>query len=242
MTTTIDFIKNIGLIDDTEVAVDAKGYVGQSNPAPAAPGTYGFKIRSLDFKTDNEGNPVVKAGINARGQKVVYPVFTLEQVEIVEPEENKRLVMLYQDLSTKPFQRMAGRNASQAGDFVRAFDTTSTLTTQELVEEILALQSKGLVFYADLDWKAADWGYVADRIEELNLRRDDPEDQAKINDLYRNAQQIGWYKFRDAEGHVSHLWEGPSGSVIEARAYIKKFHEASKPPKTLGVARGFAPF
>lgn len=240
MTTATEFMQNIGLIDDTEVAVDAKGYVGQSNPPPCPPGTYGFKVKAIDIKKDrNTGEPILKT-VQKNGKDYSYPTIVLEQLELVEPEDRHRLVMLYQDFSTKPFERVPGRAASQAGDLFRGFDTESSVTTLELIEALLAQAKSGQIFYADLDWKAADWGYAIEKVEELGLRK--PDDSKAINDLFQNAQQTGWYKFRNDAGKISHLWEGPSGTIVEARAYLKKIYAANKPPKNVGVARGFEPF
>lgn len=225
------------LIDDTDVAIDPETYQGQTNPPPPAPGVYGFKVKAIDFKRDKQGK-----AISYEREGRTYPVIQLEQVEIVDPDEAKRLVMLYQDVKTTPFERVPGKKSTEAGDFLRSFDAARRVSgLADLIESVFEVTKRGEIFYARLDWTATDLDYVEQQMTALGLSKDNPEHKKDINTLWNNARVTGYKKFPvNGNGRVSHVWVGPSGTAVEARPKLMRFYASNEKVPNVGPVKEFS--
>lgn len=216
---------NFELQDDLEVGVDPKTYVDQLNPAPPLPGNYTFKVLKAAWKLKPNTNEVLM--VDGR-----FPVFTLQQVEIVDPELFNQKVNLYQDFGTKPFASGARQGSSPFGDLTRAFNVDQGWQGleqgRELIQEYVETNQ---VFRATGNWVARDFEWVKEQIDELrlppaNLRTN--EERKQVNDLYRAAELKGMKKFpsatrADGTTYYVHLWKGVDGGKnLEARFELTK--------------------
>jgi hypothetical protein len=229
-----NFLDNVALLDDTDVAIDPDTYQGQTNPAPPAPGVYGFKTKSLDFAKTKDGQ-LIK-------DKLIYPRLVLEQVQIVDPDDLTRMVMLYQRIFSTPFERVPGKVSSMAGDFLYSYDATSRVTIKGLCESLFQHTAQSDVFYGRLDWEATDVTWVNEQIDKQNLSKDNPAHKAAINALWKQGGVKTFSKFPRLPISYSHVWIGPSGMQVEARPYISRFFSTNEKLPKLGPDSKFTPF
>lgn len=215
-------LEDVNISDDLDVSINPDTYPDQQNPAPPAAGNYTFRIKKLSIRKDKDNNIVLRDG--------KWPVYVLEQVEIVEPESAKRLVMLYQDVSTKPFNR-DGEMASAAADLVRAIDSTRPVQGLLGIDAVFAeALDQGTTFHAKLDWEAYDGDFAKQALEEAGLggvkfAELDADDKKTASAIYAKARLKGMAKFpKKADGTPSGVWVGPSGESIEARPTLAKLY------------------
>lgn len=215
-------LENVTIADDTDVQIDPETYQDQTSPAPPEAGNYSFKIKKLGVRKTKEGEIVLRDG--------QWPVYVLEQVEIVEPQEFARTVSLFQDVATKPRDRN-GVKVSQALDLVRACDQTRAIRGLQEVDEALAeFVDTGAIFRGYLDWNAYDGSFAKDELEKADLKdvkfaEMNDEEKKVANDIYGKAKLKGMKKFpKLANGRANHIWVGPSGDSVEARAEVTRFY------------------
>ncbi len=215
-------LADVEINDDLDVQIDPETYQDQTSPAPPAAGNYRFRVKKITVRKDKEGNVVLRDG--------QWPVYTLEQVEIVEPAELTRTVSLFQDMSTKPFDR-SGVKVSQVGDFLRAVDQTRAVRGLTAMDEAVSEAAEtGAIFSGYLDWNAYDSEFAKGALEAAGLKdtkfADMDEAEKKLaNEIYKKAKVKGMKKFpKLPNGNPNHVWVGPSGNSIEGRAEITRFY------------------
>lgn len=223
----MSLLEGVNIIDDLDVAIDPETYPDQASPAPPAAGNYTFRIKSLSLRKDKDGNIVLKDG--------QYPVYVLEQVEILEPVEFARTVAPYQDISTKPFDR-EGRKATMAGDLARSLDQgraiSGLLELNDTLEEAVA---NNTTFRAFLDWTAYDSAFVKGEMEKVGLAgvpfaNMGTQERETANKIYKAARRDKMKNFSVLpSGRHSHMWVGPSGETVEARAKLTRFYKSLEP-------------
>ncbi len=195
------------------------------------PAAWGFRKKKgtdeLVLYKDSNGNPK-------------YPVISLQSVEITDPFEHGRKVVVFQDIQTKPFTR-EGKLASPVADVLRAFDAgLSTSGTGEVIREVTDRFQGQIEFRARIDYSAYDKQYAEKLIaaeggaDALKARGKDGWN--KLNEIYgKSAAVRGWKeiakqnKQRDPEGKLNlgfNRWLGPSGAVVDARPVITVFYKS----------------
>lgn len=243
---TLDSISDIGLEDDLDVAVDSDSYQDQADPAPILAGDYRAKVVShslrQEFGDDGKPNGNIKL-VDGR-----FPIIVLEQVEIIEGLDNPRKVGLFQDVTTKPFDRY-GTKASGLGDLTRSFDQTrSWRGLQEGLATLREFIEQGGNFVAAYNWTAYDKEFVAAAFEQLGVSRNRSErndnENKIVNAIYKAAKVRGMNNFppaREGGAFPSHMLQRENVSfknpvtnqtvtvevphrVIEARAEITRFY------------------
>ena len=215
-------LADVNIADDLDVTINPDTYPEQQNPAPPPADNYTFRITKLSLRKDKDNNLVLRDG--------KWPVYVVEQVEILEPESSKRLVSLYQDFSTKPFNR-DGAQASAAADLVRGFDSTRPVQGLLGIDAVLAeAVDQNATFHAKLDWEAYDGDYAKQALDEAGLggtkfAEMDADDKKIASAIYAKARLKGMAKFpKKADGTPSGVWVGPSGESIEARPTLAKVY------------------
>lgn len=233
-TSFLDLVKQV---DDTDVALDAKTFVDQTSPKPPAPGVYGVKVmpNGFNFARDKAGTIITTTAKDKDGQERIYHTFSLDQVQIVEPVENKRTVMLYQRVSGN--SQGFGINILH---LLKGFDNASAAKGRRIYEEVGEYMERGQIFYVRLDWEANDYEWVSQQIDLQSLRRG--VDKVEINALYTRAKLKGFKNFPQVNGQYSHQWEGPSGIIVEARPVITRIFASNAKLPNLGIDPAFSPF
>lgn len=212
-------------VDDMNVGVDPETYPDQANPAPPPAGNYLCRVTKFDVQRDKEGKAVIYK--NAQGE-LAYPVYIIEQVEVMEPSAFAgRKIGLFQQVSTKPYNRQ-GELVSQMGDLLRCLDqTVSARGTRATIEAVLDLIATTAIPIR-LDWAANDFGFVKAKFDELFGGKRYSElsgsDKNVANGIYKQSKCVGMRNFPElANGRRNHVWIGPSGDPIEARATIVRY-------------------
>lgn len=212
--------------DDLNIGVDPDNYPDQANPAPVPTGNYSLRITKFGPQRNKSGDVVVYN--NAAG-KPAYPVYVIEQVEVMEPSELRgRKIGLYQTVSTKP-QNRNGVPVTQMGDLLRALDQTvsaqGTRATIEAVEELIPTGTINV----RLDWEANDFGFAKSKMEDLFGGRKYAElfvaEKSSANAVYKESKCVGMKNFPVmANGKHNHVWTSPGGNTIEARAKVVRYY------------------
>lgn len=214
-------------VDDMNVGVDPDTYPDQANPAPVPSGNYQLRITKFDVARTKDGKAVV---FNNTEGKPAYPVFNIEQAEILEPAEFRgRKIGLFQQVSTRPFARQGDPSVTQMGDLLRALDqTVNARGTKAVVDEVMDRVGSTPISVR-LDWEANDFGFIGQKFEELfggkRYSQLDAGDKNVANGIYKQAKCVGMKNFPDTkDGKKNHVWTGPSGDQFEARAKITRYY------------------
>lgn len=235
MSATTDFL----LADDVDLTMDPATYPEQAGPAPISPGNYALRIVALKARKTQAGAPVTRTSKLAPGFN--FPVYVIEKVRVVEPTENERDLMLFQDISTAPFLR-GNQPAGQLQDILRAYDANAGFRTlQEGLDLWNQFISENRTFRAWVDWSGYDGAYAKAAIAEATqLAAGGQLADSDKNAIYNKAKVRGYKKFpKTANGGYSHIWLGPTGNVVEGRAIISRFIPAGDDKVKLGPAREF---
>lgn len=177
--------------DDLDVALDAATYADPQQPAPIDEGAYGFTIdpTTLELVTDKEGKLVLDDG--------KYPIVSIGMVEVVDPQESKRKVPLYQRFRTKPFDRFDYESRSNVvvnalSDLIRSADASvSYRGIEEGLNTLMSLVAQNAVFHARLRWSATDVEAAKEEAEAIRAAAEDPK-----SDETRKAVNAVWKKYR----------------------------------------------
>lgn len=234
MSATSDFL----LADDVELVMDATTSPPQAGPSPIAPGNYGLKLTSLKRRLNVDGKPVTRTSKLVPGYN--FPVYVIERVRVVEPVENERDLVLYQDLSTSPYLR-DGAPAGQLIDILRSYDKDAEFRTlQEGLDQLEAFVSEGRSFNAYVDWQGYDAEFAKAAIAEATALASGGLSDIDKNNIYAKAKVKGYKKFpKHANGGYSHIWLGPTGNVVEGRAAISRYINAGDEKVKLGPVKDF---
>jgi hypothetical protein len=185
---------------DAGFEVNPETYKDQANPAPPAYGNYGFKILNIGARTTKEGVAILQ---NDR-----YPILSLNQVEITEGlgDGVTRKVGLFQDVPTKPFERI-GVAVSALADLIRSIDATRAWRGLDEGRDILREAfDQGIQAHAQFDWSAYDKAFVEAAFEQLQLpkSKDERTDEqnAAVSAIYKTARITGmkFFPFNENSG------------------------------------------
>jgi len=216
-------IADLAPIDDLNVPVNPDEYVDQASPAPVKPGNYRLVVTKHSIRTDKSGNLVL--------QDNKFPTIIIEQVKIVEPVEDERLVSVFADIRTKPFTRkgQGGREvpASDLYDLLRAYDATVVIENFDHAKQLLQQYfEQGASFIGQLGLQGYDKTYVEQQFAALGVPRDSVAKDV-VNGIYSKAR-LGTKNFV-IDGKLQSSVQGPSGEMIDARPRLgQKFATTSK--------------
>jgi hypothetical protein len=233
--TTTDFL----LADDFDLELNPETFIDAPTPLPVIPGTYRVRIESLKQRKNKAGEPVTRSSKLAPGRQ--FPVYVIEKAHIVEPTENDRDVMLFQDISLAPFMRGGSQPTSTLQDILRSYDVNIAFhTMNEGVQQWLDLVAQKQTFLAYVDWQAYDAEYAKAAIADAQaLSAGDLAADVK-NNIYNKAKVRGYKKFpKNASGTFSHIWTGPTGNQVEARATISRWLRSDEDKVVLGPVKDF---
>jgi hypothetical protein len=229
------------MADDYELVMDPETYVEAAGPAPVAPGTYIARVSDggLKVRKNKEGAPVTRTSKLAPGHN--FPVYVIEGINIVEPTENERKVMIFQDISLAPFLRNGTQPTSTLGDILRSYDASVGFTRMnEGIDLWKEFVERNATFPIYLDWNAYDGDYARQAIEEATIAAGGNLADKDRNAIYAKAKLRTFKKFpRQPNGRYSHIWTGPTGNVVEGRPYICRFISAAEQNLKLGPVREF---
>jgi hypothetical protein len=222
------------------MAVD-NTYQDQSlTPPPPKPGVYSFKVEKWQWRRDANGNLVMRKDSNGNP---TYPVLGLTTVSITYPTENARKVVLFQDLSSKPFKR-EGAYVSQTSDLLRALDASiTTPNTGEALAQLVQQLNGSHAFTARADYEAYDSAFVKQEFERLGGKDGLSTDEQ--NKVYNSAKIRGASKILKSNAEKgkaelpAHRWVGPSGNVVDAKFVITTFIPSTTDVGELGVDPSF---
>ena len=193
-----------------------------TGPKPPLPGNYMFKPLKWQMRHDKAGKMILW---NNGDGVPTYPILSLTTAEIVDPIDNARKVVLFQDIPTSPFQR-EGKTASRAADLLIAIDATAAATNSGEVIRLLSERLNGEIpFRARLDYEGYDKTAAAQFVSELGPS---PDKKAK-REAYDKAKIRGYKKIaasNQKNGQPTlplHKWVGPSGNVIECSPVLTVF-------------------
>jgi hypothetical protein len=213
-----------------DMQLDSESPRVETGPKPPLPGNYLFKILKWQYRSNKDGTPLLYK--NASGVPT-YPVIGLTTAEITDPIDNARKVVLFQDVSSVPFDR-AGKQASRAGDLLVAIDAAVTAgNTGEILRELASRLNAGLEFKARLDYEAYDKDAAATAVAKLGAN---PTKQA-VNKAYQTAKVRGFRNILKSNnlaqqgGLPLHKWVGPSGNVVDVRPVLTVFYPSDINPK-----------
>lgn len=210
-------ISDLPVCDDLNIPVDPDTYQDQANPAPMAPGNYRAVITKFSARKDTAGVLVLADG--------KFPTIIVEQIKIIEPVENARLVGVFSDVRFKPFERRgatgAAMVASELYDLLRAYDETMRIDNYEHAKELLAQYlGQELPVLLQIKWEGYDKTYVDTQFAACGMPRANvaKDVQKRIYDVGRKLSKdfvVGGVR------QASIL--GASGEVVEARAKIGRY-------------------
>jgi hypothetical protein len=217
-----------------DLNLDPAAYPARDNtPRPPLPGNYIFKTAKWQYRSDKQGNMVLWKDGDGNPK---YPVISLTTVEITDPFEFGRKVVLFQDIATAPFQR-EGKVASKAADLLQSFDANAVAgNTGEVLRQLTDLLNGGMEFASRLDYSGYDKVYAAQMVSEL------PADATarQKNEAYAKAKIQGYKKILSANAAAgrpelpAHKWVGPSGNVIDVQPVLTVFYASNDRPANLG--------
>lgn len=212
-------LSDLHIGDDLDIAYDPDQYQDQTNPIPPLPGNYRLcVVGKIVPRKDKDGNEVKADG--------KFPVLTINRAKIVEPSDCEKEFAVFHDLRTKPFDRY-GTIVSDIADITRSMDQTrrwGNLTEGlTLLEEMV---DSNTPFTVQAKWTAYDGEFVKQEFERLNVTKDN----AKLKlakDIYEGVYKkarLTTNAFRpNGKGGRTHIAQGPSGAMLEARFTIAKF-------------------
>lgn len=227
MSTEMDFV-----IED-DLGVGEEYPTQDVGPKPPLPGNYRIKIDKWGVRRDKAGNVILWKDANGTP---TYPIIGLTTAEIVEPIDNARKVVLFQDVPSSLFQR-DGKTASRAGDLLAAFENApATSNTGETLKALSEFLNGGMELTVRLDYQGYDKDAAAAFVKALppgatNREKNQAYDKAKI----RGYKKIAAANAKAGKPQAQpHLWVGPSGNVIECRPELTIFYPAGTPNVVLG--------
>ena len=234
-------MENFDIQDDISIGEDFTE--PQLGPTPPKPGIYQFKAEKFQFRRDKDGNMV--RWNDSKGNPT-YPVLGLTTVSITEPAEMARKVVLFQDVSSKPFDR-DGAFVSNAADLLRSIDAdVATNNTGETLAELVSRLNGVHSFRGRLDVEAYDKQHVENEFVRLGGRDSLTKDE--VNKVYNSAKIRGGariLKDNATKGEKGgklpyYKWIGPSGEICEARPVITQFIPSTT-DVALGVDKAYQP-
>lgn len=210
--------------DDLQVD---ENYESRPSVKPPTPGNYVFKPAAWGFRKNSAGELVKYK--DAQGNPK-YPVISLQSVEIVDPIDNARKVVVFQDVPTNPFER-DGKIASQAADLLKGFNAEAVArNTGEVIAQVTDALTAGAEFRARLDYRAYDKNYAAELVAALP-----PGATSKQkNECYRKAEIRGFKRIKQANTQAGHgdlgiaKWMGPSGTIVDVQPYLSVIYAAGE--------------
>lgn len=217
--------------DDLQVNEE---YQAQSNTVrPPLPGNYSFRAEKWQFRTKKDGSPLLFKDSNGNPK---YPVISLTTVEITDPMDNARKVVVFQDVPTNPFNR-DGKPVSQAADLLRSVDAgIEAQNTGEVIRKVADALNAKQEFRARLDYKAYDKDYAAQMIAQLGSGATAKEK----GEAYRKAEIKGYKKIRTANAQAGrpelgiYKWVGPSGNVVDVQPTLTIYFPSTDNTVKLG--------
>jgi len=234
-TESLTSVADLHLEDALEVGAD---YPEQSAPAAIIPGNYVVKIEKISYRTSGDGKFILHKG--------QYPVLRIEAIKVLsdDPVVDGRVLYVWQDVSSVPFTRPGSdKLASQAADLLHAMDPAiQAHGTKEVLLSIEQLVASGVTMQVRIDWQGYDGDYVKAKFAEAGGKEYLTPDA--VNNIYDTARVKGFKKIaqenalRGGNSKFTHLWRGPSGSIVEAKPFISRFHKATD-VVNLGPAKEF---
>lgn len=222
MSDHIDFDIN----DNLEVNDDYKGQ--SANAKPPLPGNYVFKVDKWQFaKNRKTGELVLYKDADGNPK---YPVVQLTTAEITDPMEFGRKTVLFQDVSSYPFER-EGKMVSRVADLLKSLNPSATATnTGDVLRQVSESLNAGTEFRAKLDYKAYDKAYAEALVAQLPPNHT----RKQKNECYRKAEIRGFKKIAAANAKAGQpqlgitKWVGPSGAVVDVSPELVVFFGASE--------------
>jgi hypothetical protein len=233
-------LDSLNLTDDVELNYNPDEYQDQVNPAPPAKGNYVSQVLGFKPKTNKEGEAVLVDGR--------FPVFQLGMVEILDGlgEGVTRKVGLFQDVTTKPFDRY-GTVVSQFSDFARSLGTPGFSSLDDGLSLIREALESSTTFVSQFDWNVYDGDFIKAAQEQLGIptNRDERTDEQKalLNTIYKVGRVTGQQYFpfdpdKDTFTHVLNrgnitfvnpVTKSPvtvevESRALEARAIISRYY------------------
>jgi len=221
-------ISDLPVVDDLDVPVSADEYVDQATgPTMVLPGNYAGVVTKHKVQTKKDGSILL---VDDK-----FPVIVIEQVKIIEPTENERLVNVFTDVRTKPFKRKGPQGqevvASDLQDLLRSYDATQGFEgfahMTQLLDEYFQSSKP---FYFGIGYTGYDKDYVEQ--EKKKFTADTPKDV--VNAMYAKAR-LATKNFVVNNVLQTSVVNPASGNTIEARARITRFY-----PSTVEVVTGKA--
>jgi hypothetical protein len=219
-------IADLPVVDDLDVPYDPEAYVDQATgPALAKPGNYRFQVTKHKVQTKKDGTLLL---IDDK-----YPVVVIEQVKIVEPVDQERLVGVFTDVRFKPYQRKASNGAltvaSDVHDLLRAFDATVTFEGSAHMRQLLQQYfEQNATFLGQLGLVGYDAEYV--KAQKAQFTPETPKDIS--NAMYAKAK-FSTKNFTVNGDYVSEISSPTSGNTIVARARVTRYF-----PSTIEIVEG----
>lgn len=207
--------------DNLDVTGDYQGS-GGGTPKPPLPGNYMFKPAKWQFRKTKDGQLLLYKDKQGNPR---YPVISLTTVEITDPMDAARTVVLFQDVSSNPFER-EGKMVSRVADLLKAINQEAVAAnTGEVLQQLSDALNAGGEFRARLDYKAYDKSFAQEQV--ANLPSGHTKEQK--NECYRKAEIRGYKKIRAANAANGRpelgisRWLGPSGMVVDVQPELTVF-------------------
>lgn len=219
-------ISDLPVVDDLDIPVSAEDYADQAvGPMQQKPGNYRMVVQKYKVATKKDGSVLL---IDEK-----YPVVTIEQVRIVEPTSEERVVNVYTDVRFKPFQRSLPNGAkvvaSDVQDFLRAIDATTNFEGSEHIKQLFqqALDTNA-PFLGQLTLKGYDKDYV--NAEKAKFTTTTPKDV--VNAVYSKAK-LALKHFTKNGTYLSEVENPNTGNTVQARVQIGRYF-----PSTVEIVEG----
>lgn len=214
-------LSELPVVDDLDVPVNPDEYVDQATgPSLVTPGNYRLTVTKHKVQTKQDGSTILLIDDK-------YPVIVIEQVKILEPTENERLVNVFTDVRTKPFKRKGAGGAefvaSDLQDLLRAYDATVAFEGfQHMTQLLQSYFDSGASFLGSIGYTGYDKDYVEQ--EKKKFTSDTPKDI--INAMYSKAR-LSTKNFV-VNGQLQTSVTNPaSGNTIDARAKLSRFYAST---------------
>ncbi len=209
--------------NDDQFNYDPTQYADQGANILPEPGEYTLRVTSKKRK-EKDGEPVLQKGI--------FPVLTLQRVEIVEPEDGGTHGLFY-DVRTSPFLRKMTANSKAAvspmTDLLRAIDVnlaTDVESFETSIDNVEAELNNGATFRAKLGYKALD----IDRAK-AQLVGVDADDNDAVRQVWNsNTYYTKAFRRQDGKGYNTTV-VNPDGKILEAKLTIDSFVSSNKQGK-----------
>lgn len=199
------------------------------------PGEYTVRVTSVGNRKDQSGQPMLTDGI--------YPVLTLNRIEIVEPQEESGTFAVFQDVRTKPFERkgQSGQKfrVSSLVDLTRAIDVDLTTdvaptlkpdvdgeTVEQAVDFVKSNLTSGAVFNVKLGLKAVDSEAAKAALEGV------PADDYATRRKVWNEHTYYTKAFKRADGTYNTAVTTKDGRTIQGKLIIDSFVPSTGRGKT----------